>query len=192
MGKVRTPLISFGASGKLAGTLIYGSWKGLNTVKQYAVPENPQTSAQTSQRSAYAAAVSAWRLYLTNVPVREGWDKYASTLKRVMAGYHAAISSLSIVLKVDPDASYVSVPGKNITRKMRHSFANMDDGAVGDEAGNFTMYSGLDYRSLNLDVTGPLAAGKLTGTLQYSNGDTVYSIVYKDSQPRSGIVAVEI
>ncbi|MBA7569966.1 hypothetical protein ES708_11711 [subsurface metagenome] len=50
MAKVKGPLFSLGASQKLADTLVYFSWKGLNVVREYVVPANPRTALQTTQR----------------------------------------------------------------------------------------------------------------------------------------------
>lgn len=46
MAKLNAPLFSFTASGKIANALVYFSWKGLNVVRQYVVPANPDTTAQ--------------------------------------------------------------------------------------------------------------------------------------------------
>lgn len=58
MAKVLAPLMSFGASGKIANSLVYMTWKGLNTVRQYVVPSNPNTLAQSTQRGYMIAAVA--------------------------------------------------------------------------------------------------------------------------------------
>ncbi len=50
MAKLKGPLFSLGASQKLADTLVYFSWKGLNVVREYVVPANPRTALQTTQR----------------------------------------------------------------------------------------------------------------------------------------------
>ena len=57
MAKVLAPLMSFGASGKIAGSLVFATWKGLNTVRQYVVPSNPNTNPQSIQRGYMIAAV---------------------------------------------------------------------------------------------------------------------------------------
>jgi len=41
MAKVNAPLFSFNASGKLANSLVYFAWKGLDVVRSYIVPANP-------------------------------------------------------------------------------------------------------------------------------------------------------
>lgn len=58
MAKLKAPLLSLGASQKLGDTLVYFAWKGLNVVREYVVPANPQTSGQTTQRGYLTNAVA--------------------------------------------------------------------------------------------------------------------------------------
>lgn len=58
MAKLRGPLFSLQASGAIAKTLVYFGWKGLKVARQYVVPSNPQTSAQTTQRGYLTEAVA--------------------------------------------------------------------------------------------------------------------------------------
>ncbi|MBA7533075.1 hypothetical protein ES705_25310 [subsurface metagenome] len=58
MAKLKGPLMSLGASGKLADTLVFMSWKGLNTVREYVIPANPQTALQVAHREHFTAAVA--------------------------------------------------------------------------------------------------------------------------------------
>lgn len=57
MAKLTAPLFSFAASGKLADTLVFMGWKGLNNVRKYVIPSNPQTTAQNTQRGYLGDAV---------------------------------------------------------------------------------------------------------------------------------------
>jgi len=50
MAKLKAPLMSFGASGKIADALVYFNWKGINVVREYVIPANPKTDPQTIQR----------------------------------------------------------------------------------------------------------------------------------------------
>lgn len=59
MAKLKGPLFSLGASQKLGDALVYFPWKGLNVVREYVIPANPKTTAQTTQRG-----------YLTNIVTR--------------------------------------------------------------------------------------------------------------------------
>lgn len=59
MAKLKAPLLSFGASGAIAKTLVFFPWKGLDAVREYVVPSNPQTAAQTTQRGYLRDAVDA-------------------------------------------------------------------------------------------------------------------------------------
>lgn len=59
MAKVNAPLFSFGASGKLADSLVYFPWKGINCIRKWVSPSNPQSTSQTTQRGYMTAAVLA-------------------------------------------------------------------------------------------------------------------------------------
>lgn len=59
MAKLKAPLFSLGASGAIGEALVYFGWKGLNVVREYVVPSNPQTSGQTTQRGHLTDMVDA-------------------------------------------------------------------------------------------------------------------------------------
>jgi len=59
VAKLDAPLFSFRARGKIANALVYFSWKGLNVVRSYVVPTNPDTGLQQTQRGYMTAAVAA-------------------------------------------------------------------------------------------------------------------------------------
>ncbi len=59
MAKVKAPLFSFGASGKIADALVYFPWKGLNVVRSWVKPSNPKSTDQVTQRGYVTACVAA-------------------------------------------------------------------------------------------------------------------------------------
>jgi len=59
MAKVKAPLFSFSAAGKLADSLVYFPWKGIPVVRQYVIPANPNTTGQSTQRGYLHDAVAA-------------------------------------------------------------------------------------------------------------------------------------
>ena len=59
MAKLKAPLLSLGASGQLAKTLVFFPWKGLNAVREYVIPSNPRTSLQLAQRAHVTTMVAA-------------------------------------------------------------------------------------------------------------------------------------
>lgn len=50
MAKVTGPLHSEGASGKIADSIVFFPWKGINVVRQWLKPSNPKTEDQGDQR----------------------------------------------------------------------------------------------------------------------------------------------
>lgn len=54
MAKATAPLLSFGASGQIAKTQVYSTWRGIPYVRRHVVPANPQTSSQMSTRNTFS------------------------------------------------------------------------------------------------------------------------------------------
>lgn len=50
MAKVTGPLFSIGARGKLGQAIVFSFWKGINVVREYLKPANPQTAPQGDRR----------------------------------------------------------------------------------------------------------------------------------------------
>ena len=76
MAKVTAPLLSFGASGSLAKSLVYSKWKGRPYTRRHVIPANPQTTAQTLTRNAFASANNIWKIGGTLL--RSPWDRFAT------------------------------------------------------------------------------------------------------------------
>lgn len=60
MSKLTGPLLSFGAKGQIGKTLVVSDWRGVKYARQYVVPANPQTAAQTEVRDTFAFLNSLW------------------------------------------------------------------------------------------------------------------------------------
>lgn len=58
MAKLKSPLLSLGASGQLGKSIVFTPWKGLDNVREYVIPANPRTSGQNTQRGYFTAAVA--------------------------------------------------------------------------------------------------------------------------------------
>jgi hypothetical protein len=61
MAKPTAPLLSFDASGQIAQSLVYSSWKGRKYVRRYVVPANPNSTAQQATRNAFTAGNTFWK-----------------------------------------------------------------------------------------------------------------------------------
>ena len=51
MAKCTGPLYSLSASGKIADAMVYFAWKGVNVVREWLKPANPQSATQGNQRT---------------------------------------------------------------------------------------------------------------------------------------------
>lgn len=89
MAKLTAPLLSFGARGKLANTLVYFPWKGIDAVRSYVIPANPNSGAQQTQRGHLTNAVEAWHEAGLQAVDKTAWNRLANTLSRPMSGFNA-------------------------------------------------------------------------------------------------------
>jgi len=76
MAKVTGPLMSFSASGTIGDALTFATWKGIEYVRQWFIPGNPQTTKQVNLRTALTLAVALWQSY--SDPTKAAWDAFAA------------------------------------------------------------------------------------------------------------------
>jgi len=62
MSKLIAPLLSFGAGGGLAKTVVYSSWKGVPYARRYVIPANPRTTKQQVTRNVFKSLNQMWLL----------------------------------------------------------------------------------------------------------------------------------
>jgi hypothetical protein len=72
MAKVSGPLFSANASGKFAGKLVFGSWKGRATVRNLVTPANPQSADQVATRNAIRCLGAGQKFANTTALKRSG------------------------------------------------------------------------------------------------------------------------
>ena len=193
MARTNGPLFSLGASGKLANALVYGTWKGINTVRQYVVPANPQTAAQITQRAKISSAVNAWKNYFIEAAGRSAWNRIALLYPGAMSGFNAFTRNVVNFIATTPDASFVDVIVRSGGQTVAANTLNIDDGAVGDEAGDFEIWVGPTATGMTLNEEVAIAGGNIIGTNDLGDpGDIVYAKIRKDSIDRSGIFVLTL
>lgn len=89
MAKLTAPLLSFGARGKLADTLVYFPWKGIHAVRSYVIPANPNSGAQQTQRGYLTTIVALWHTAALDADDKTAWNRAASVLSSPMSGFNA-------------------------------------------------------------------------------------------------------
>jgi len=87
MARPTAPLLSFGASGTVAKTVVYSKWKGRPYVRRHVIPSNPNTVSQQSTRGAFSVANAMW---LTAPALLVApWDRFA--VGQVLTGRNAFV-----------------------------------------------------------------------------------------------------
>lgn len=108
MAKPIGPLLSFGASGQIANTAVYGNWKGRPYVRRYVIPGNPQSAEQTATRSVFTWASNVWK---QAGPLLQGpWLRFA--VGQVLTGRNAFIGRQITAMRGETDVElFVGSPG---------------------------------------------------------------------------------
>jgi len=108
MGKTTAPLLSFGASGQIAETLVYAKWKGRAYARRYVIPSNPQTSEQSLTRNTFAWLSNVWKQAPADFTL--AFNAYAQG--KVMTGRNALVKFELPGLREETDlANFVFSPG---------------------------------------------------------------------------------
>lgn len=193
MAVLKAPLLSLDARGQLGKAIVFSGWKGIKVARQHVVPANPNTADQQTQRGYVTSCVSARKNYLTNTGGRAAWDRAALNATGAMSGFNLFMRNAIGMIASDPDASFVDLGAPVGGEFFSCTTKNLDDGAVGDEAGNFEIWAGSTISGMVLiddDIT--IAGGNLTSTDLGDVGDVMYVKVRKDSFDRSGIYRITL
>ena len=79
MAKVTGPLLSFGASGQIAQTQVYATWRGIQYVRRHVVPANPQSTGQTQTRSTFSFLSAIYKQF--SADAQAPWKAFATGQK---------------------------------------------------------------------------------------------------------------
>lgn len=177
MAKTQAPLFGFGASGALAGAIVYGDWKGIGVARKYVVPANPQSAAQTVQRGYFTYAVGEWH-DATNVlssTDKAAWNRLAGVQKPPRSGFNEFVKSL-----VDEQVAGDAAPGHlfgvtNITLTHNAFKADIDDSLGGVLV--VTLHVGSSKTFFSASATDAQVGG-LTSFAAFDTGFAAGTTVY--------------
>jgi len=68
--------------------MVFLAWKGIQNVRQYVVPANPQSAGQTTQRGHLGQAVDRWHAVPLKSADFDAWNVYASIQAKPMSGFN--------------------------------------------------------------------------------------------------------
>ncbi len=102
------PLLSFGASGSIAKTVVFSKWKGRPYVRRHVIPANPKTAAQDLTRNAFTFSSNMWKASPTLL--RAPFERFATG--QVLTGRNAFIGKNTQILRPEVDVLlWVGSPG---------------------------------------------------------------------------------
>jgi hypothetical protein len=169
MAKVTGPLFSLTASGKIAKSLVYMTWKGIADVRKYVIPANPNTALQIVQRSKFEDGVDAWHYTSWNTADLSAWNLLASVQEKVMSGFNTFIKkyvNCRVAGKIWRTISAMVVSDVTSTGFIIT--------CAGSAAETYTCHYGVSKTSMYLETAVVNTAGVLVATLTGLVTDTNY------------------
>jgi len=108
MAKVTGPLLSFGAGGQIGKAMVASKWRGIPYFRQYVIPANPQTAAQSATRNVFATMRLMWKV--AGPIARSAFDSFASG--RPFLGLNAFIGQNIKTMRGEVDMDlFIGSPG---------------------------------------------------------------------------------
>lgn len=108
MAVVRGPFLALSARGQVAKSLVSANWRGVPYVRQYVVPSNPRTTAQTTTRNTFSSLDDQFKRMLANA--QAPWT--ASAVGKPFTARNRFIQINLPVLRGEVDmANYSGSPG---------------------------------------------------------------------------------
>jgi hypothetical protein len=107
MGKLRNGILG-SITGKVSG-VVGSTWKGINTLRAYAIPSNPKSAAQVTQRGLFGFVVNICSMLLIDV-VQPYWDPFASKI----SGFNAMVKHNLLRVTSSSDYSNIQVANGNL------------------------------------------------------------------------------
>lgn len=108
MAKTTAPLLSFGASGTIAKTAVFSTWRGVPYARRHVIPANPNSTGQQATRNVFKTMTEAWKVAgaLAVAP----WNAFATG--RPFVGRNAFIGQNVEVLRAEADmTNFIGSPG---------------------------------------------------------------------------------
>jgi len=128
MAKVKGPLLSLGATGQIAKSVVFSDWRGVKYAREHVVPANPRTTGQTLTRTTFQYADDQFKRMLTLA--QAVWN--AAALGKPFTARNAFIKNYVRGLRGDLDmTNYVASPGVNGGLPLL-SFSPVAGGAAGE------------------------------------------------------------
>lgn len=191
MAKLKGPLFSLGASQQLGKTLVYFGWKGLDVVREYVVPANPQTALQVTQRSYLTSGVA--ELHRLQAFGAAGWTAADATAYALWASVvKAATTWFNQLIKNWIDQNVAGLWGcifavGTTTPGVGSLAVSITTGINNPTAGNF--HYGTSRTNMPHVVAGAFAAAFWTATLPALTAGVKYFWQFRATAPAGSVGA---
>jgi len=157
------------ASGQLGKSLVYMTWKGIDDVRQYVIPANPKSAAQTTQRGYFSDAVALWHATLFNAADVAAINLWAAQSAKPRSGFNQFVDSVVTALAIPNTWKAIKTIVVSEIQAAQFTIA-----AVGTSGNTYTGKIGLTPSTMNTTFEVANDAGTLSATPATLVANTTY------------------
>ena len=107
MAKVTGPLFSMSASGALGDAIVFSTWKGIDYVRAFQIPSNPQSVKQVNLRNAFTLTVAYW--HAVSSDTKGEWNTFAEGTRKSGFNQFVERSLKAYILDHGTDVSVTAI-----------------------------------------------------------------------------------
>lgn len=111
MARLTAPLLSLGASGSIAKSLVFASWKGVPYARVHVIPANPQSVAQQEVRGVFSTLNNLWKRM--GVQARLPFQNAVRGLAMTDRNKHVQENVAALIDKANMNDLVMSIAGGN-------------------------------------------------------------------------------
>ena len=142
--------------------MVFSGWKGIATVRQYVVPANPKTTAQTTQRNVMKAIVALWKPVAAVAVLKAGWNLFAQLSGSAMSGFNMFTRYVGISEVQTAAAPYVSAVTVTPNTSAACTLKKVTDGTSWTATTQMSCKIGTNKAKLDTTVTATPGSGTVT------------------------------
>lgn len=195
MPTLTAPLLSMRASGEIAGSIQYSTWRGKPVARMKPVAKDAGSTAQLVQRSAFSDALPRWSFEEDTRSMKQPWNFYAAASHKRNSGWNEFLSVYLPGWPIDGDFGLMAYPAFFENNEVEIPAISWHTMGSGTESGPAFLIGGLTPLDVSKTVDATMSYGYVDTANLYDFGDpgqTIYFRVWKSIPglglwPRSGL-----
>lgn len=161
MAKVTGAFGGFGTRQQIGKAYVFFIWKGINAIRTWVIPNNPNTGQQQAQRNNFKALIARWHSANMNADDKTAWERAAGQVRfKPQSGFNRFLGVLRAIFFALGANEYVELYTLLADAHAAFSCQFTASAPVGGDT--FNLNYGTSPSSMPYNTTGAYAFGVWT------------------------------